>query len=423
MKKTITALAIFSSFSSFSAEYLIRYETPHKTQVEAILSKYGETKSFDLSFGSFIKLISKFNLNAIDQQNIQNISGVKYMEENQIYTTQVEPETMDKKVFDFNYPQQWGLKNTGLNSGSILRPGVAGEDINAEPAWKIEMGSDEIVIAVIDTGIQLDHPDLQDNVFINEAELDGVVGIDDDGNGYVDDYRGYNFYAETTDANDDNGHGTHCAGVIGAIHNNGKQIKGVMKNVKLMPVKFLNNKGSGTLEGAIKSIDYATKMGVHIMSNSWGGGGFSEALKEAIDAAEAKGIIFTAAAGNSRNDNDRFASYPATYENENIISVGAMDADGKKASYSNYGKTTVDVFAPGTNIVSTFKAGKIKKLSGTSMATPHVSGIVGLLLSQNRSLNVSEIKDILINTSARSRNLSGYSIGGRVDAHGALINR
>ena len=137
-----------------------------------------------------------------------------------------------------------------------------------------------------------------------------------------------------------------------------------------------------------------------------GGGGFSRALKDTIDAAEAKGIIFIAAAGNSRNDNDKWPAYPATYENENIISVGAMDPNGKKASYSNYGLTTVDVFAPGTNIISTYKNDKLKTLSGTSMATPHVSGIAGLLLSQNRSMSASEIRELIIETSAKEEILA-----------------
>ena len=419
MKKAISTLAILSTFSCFSQEYIVRYENSKKSEVQLTLSKFGETQPINVTFGHFLKLKTNQTLSSKKLSSLHEIPGVRYVEINQEYKTQVEPEELDQK-FDPKFYQQWGLKNTGTNSGSIFRPGKKGEDINAEKAWEVEMGSEDIVVAVIDTGIEINHPDLRDNIYINEAELNGTEGIDDDGNGYIDDYQGYNFYGNTTDANDDNGHGTHCAGVIGAIHDNNKQIKGVMKNVKLMPIKFLNAKGSGTLEGAMLSIDYATKMNVHIMSNSWGGGGYSEALKEAINAAEAKGIIFTAAAGNSRNDNDKWPSYPASYENENIISVGAMDPSGTKASYSNYGKTTVDIFAPGSKIISTFKGGRVKSLSGTSMATPHVSGIVGLLLSMNRSMNASEIRNILIETSAKSRSLGDYSIGGRVDAHAAL---
>ncbi len=427
MKKSLLCAAILSSLSAYSEEYLVRYEKQQKISVEAAISTYGKLSYFDLSFGSFVKINSDKELSKDDQAQIKNTPGVRYIELNQTYETQVEPalpqSSATPKMFDINYSQQWGLKNTSRNSGSIFKPGKAGEDINAEKAWELEMGSGEIVIAVIDTGIKTDHPDLQENIFINEAELDGAEGVDDDGNGYIDDYHGYNFYSDNTNAEDDNGHGTHCAGVIGAIHDNGKQIKGVMKNVKLMPVKFLNSKGSGTLEGAIKSIDYATKMNVHIMSNSWGGGGYSESLLEAINSAEEKGIVFVAAAGNSRNDNDKWPAYPATYENENIISVGAMDPNGKKASYSNYGKTTVDVFAPGTNILSTYKNGRLKSLSGTSMATPFISGIVGLILSQNRTSTPSEIRELIIDSSAKSRSLGGLSIGGRSDAHAALSSR
>ena len=268
MKKSVIGLALLSSLSCYSEEYLIRYEKDHKLQIESVLSTFGATKAFDLSFGSFIKLDSDKELTPEDNQKIQNTPGVKYIEINQKYETQVEPEAAQFK-YDFNYPMQWGLKNNGRNSGSIFKPGVIGEDINAEKAWEVEMGSEDIVIAVIDTGIKANHPDLQENMYINEAELNGTEYVDDDGNGFVDDYQGYNFHSNSTDANDDNGHGTHCAGVIGAIHDNMKQIKGVMKNVKLMPIKFLGAKGGGTLEGAIKSIDYATKMNVDIMSNSW----------------------------------------------------------------------------------------------------------------------------------------------------------
>ena len=423
MKKTLISMTMLSSLTCYAEEYLIRYENQYKSQVQSTLSQHGSLRDFNLSFGSFIMLDSSKELNQNEVKDIQNTPGVKYIEVNQEYSTQVQPESDLEKGSDLDYHQQWGLKNTGSNSGSIFKPGVKGEDINAENAWKIETGSDEILIAVIDTGIKIDHPDLQENIFINEAELNGSEGVDDDGNGYVDDIHGYNFFSDTPNANDDNGHGTHCAGVIGAIHDNGIQIKGVMKNVRLMPIKFLSGRGSGTLEGAIKSIDYATKMNVHIMSNSWAGGGFSQALQDAIDAAEDKGIIFVAAAGNSRRDNDRRPTYPATYENENIISVGAMDPNGRKASYSSYGKTTVDVFAPGTNILSSYRNGGVRKLSGTSMATPHVSGIAGLILSQNRSMSASEMRELLIETSVKSRNVGGYSIGGRSDAHSALIAR
>ena len=254
---------------------------------------------------------------------------------------------------------------------------------------------------------------------INEAELNGTEGVDDDGNGYVDDVYGYDFANNDADPMDGHGHGTHCAGVIGAEHNS-TGIAGVMANVQILPVQFLSKSGGGTLEGALKAIDYATSRGVNVMSNSWGGGGRSQALFEAIVRAEKAGIVFVAAAGNERNDNDAKAVYPANYKVANVISVGAMDGKGKKASFSNYGKKTVHVFAPGVDIYSTVTKNRYQKMSGTSMACPHVSGVVGLVMSSEPNLDFTEIKNRLMNTSVESTELSQYTISGYVDAANAL---
>ena len=249
---------------------------------------------------------------------------------------------------------------------------------------------------------------------VNEAEKNGVEGVDDDGNGYIDDIYGYDFHDEDADPMDDHGHGTHCAGVIGASHDD-FGIAGVMDNVKILPVRFLSARG-GTLEGAIKSIDYAIKRGVDIMSNSWGGGGFSQALKDVIEEANKAGIVFIAAAGNANNDNDKKASYPATYDVENIISVGALSGRGKRASFSNYGKETVHVFAPGVNILSTVPGNQHKKMSGTSMATPYVSGIVGLMLSINNNMTPAEVKQRTIESTVKSDDLVDYAQSGYISA-------
>ncbi len=318
------------------------------------------------------------------------------------------------KMFD----ELWGLHNT-KNEGI---------DVNALNAWEKTKGSKEVVIAVIDTGVDYTHPDIKDNMWVNTKEIPDN-GIDDDGNGFIDDIYGYDFVNDDSDPMDDNDHGTHCSGTIGASHNS-IGVAGVMGNVKIMALKFLSGRGGGTLDGAVRAIDYATEMGVDVMSNSWGGGGRSQILLDAIKRAEEKGIIFVAAAGNESNNNDRFPSYPASYglDAQNVISVAAMDIEGDGASFTNYGVKSVHVTAPGVNIVSTTPGGRYKSFSGTSMATPHVSGVVGLLLSTNsrRAVKVTSknIREWLIRSSKPHEALKKTSLsGGYVDAFSALTGQ
>jgi thermitase len=254
---------------------------------------------------------------------------------------------------------------------------------------------------------------------INDAELIGTAGVDDDGNGYIDDIYGYDFGENDNDPMDGHGHGTHCAGVIGASHN-GIGIAGVMANVQILPVKFLKDNGQGSLAGAISAIDYSISRGVNIMSNSWGGGGNSKALKEAIERAMDKGIVFIAAAGNSNADNDTTMTVPAGYDLPNIISVGALDGKGKRANFSNYGKKSVHVFAPGVDIYSTVQDDKYKKMSGTSMACPHVAGVAGLLLANEPNLDFNEVRKRLMDTSIKSSELDNFTASGYVDAYQAI---
>ncbi|WP_413943723.1 S8 family serine peptidase [Bdellovibrio sp. HCB-162] len=320
--------------------------------------------------------------------------------------------------------QLWGMINTG-QADSQRRQGIAGVDIGAEKAWDITTGSKDVIVAVIDTGVDYNHPDLKDNLWVNEAELNGKPGVDDDGNGIVDDIHGANF----VDANkptgnplDDHGHGSHCSGTIGATGNDGKGIVGVAWNVRIMGVKFLSASGSGSLDGALKGIDYATKMGAKIMSNSWGGGGYSETLKQAIERSNAAGALFVAAAGNESNNNDANPTYPATYDVPNVLSVAAIDNRGQIASFSNYGKTKVHVGAPGVNIYSSITGGGYDSWSGTSMATPHVSGMAVLLASNEPNLTNVEMKERIIATSRPIAGLRGKARGGLVDAYAMLTN-
>lgn len=408
--KRVISLMLLSCTSTFAVEYIVKIRPGMKNNLN--LSSFNQVRAFDLSYGSFVLLDSS---NKSDIESLKSQAAVEYLEPNYIYSKFDLPT-------DSEFPKQWGLLNNGKNSRSWLLPGKKGVDINAIKAWKITKGSAEVKIAVIDTGVDYNHEDLKNNIMINEAELNGLKGVDDDNNGYVDDIYGYDFANDDADPMDGHGHGTHCAGVIGAEHN-GIGIAGVNAHVKILPIKFLTNSGSGTLEGALKSIDYAVARGVQIMSNSWGGGERSEALFEAIQRAEAAGIIFIAAAGNSRSDNDAKPTYPANYKVENVLSVGALNGRGKRASFSNYGKKTVHVFAPGEKIYSTMPKNRYKKMSGTSMACPHVAGVAGLLLAYGPSLNYQELKKRLMSTSTLSRRIDKFTASGYVDAYHALINQ
>jgi subtilisin family serine protease len=316
----------------------------------------------------------------------------------------------------------WGLKNEGQED-SNKSVGVTGVDVAAEKAWDIETGSDNVLVAVIDTGLDYNHNDLKANAWTNESEANGKAGVDDDGNGYIDDIHGYDFANKDADPMDDHGHGSHVSGTIGATGDDGQGIVGVAWKVKIMGLKFLGADGSGSLDDALASIKYATKMGVNIMSNSWGGGGASDLMKEAIAESNNKNIIFTAAAGNHSGDNDANPSYPASYDVPNVISVAAVNNIGTLAYFSCYGKRTVHVSAPGVNVYSSTPSG-YASWSGTSMATPHVSGVVALLLSHEPNLTPVEVRERLIKTSSPLGGLKNkVAANGMVNAFLALTNQ
>lgn len=278
-------------------------------------------------------------------------------------------------------------------------------------AWKTTQGSREIVVAVIDTGVDVFHPDLQRNIRLNERELAGRPGFDDDGNGYPDDVFGWDFYHHRPNAIDDNRHGTHVAGIIGA-ELNGFGTAGAAPVVRILPVKFLGPDGGGDAAAAIRAIDYAVDNGARIISNSWGGGGRSELLNQAIQRAISRGIIVLAAAGNEANDNDARESYPANYDG--VISVASTDESDALSPFSNYGKSTVQVAAPGSRIYSTVPGGGWDFLSGTSMATPQVSGALALALSVNGAIDTAGASELLCASSVRI--LTDRVRCGRIDA-------
>ena len=350
-------------------------------------------------------------------QELSQNPNVQYVEPNYIYR-------INKTPNDPMLGQLWGMANTGA-ADSAGQVGTAGIDIGALQAWDIETGNENTLVAVIDTGISYNSPELKDNVWTNEAELNGQPGVDDDNNGVIDDIHGANFVeatAPTGDPLDDHGHGTHCSSTIGARGDDGVGLAGVAWKTKIMGVKFLSAGGSGTLEGAVEAINYANKMGAKIFSNSWGGGGFSQALLEVIQKTNDSKGLFVAAAGNDSANNDASPTYPATYDVPNILSVAAIDNMGQLASFSSYGKTKVHVGAPGVNIVSLTTNG-YESWSGTSMATPHVSGIAVLLASHFPEMTGVELKDRIIATAKPDRFLNKkVKSGGIANAYTALTN-
>jgi subtilisin family serine protease len=299
----------------------------------------------------------------------------------------------------------------------------------AGEAWAAgHTGSASVYVGVIDEGIQFDHPDLNGQVWTNP--FDPVNGIDDDGNGYVDDIHGWDFDGNNNTIYDGgtrgslDDHGTHVSGTIGAKANNGQGVVGVNWNVTLISGKFLGRRG-GSLANAVKAVDYFTDLktrhGLNIVAtnNSWGGGGFSQALKDAISRANTANILFIAAAGNDGANNDTTASYPSGYDVPNVISVASITNTGALSSFSNYGATTVDIGAPGSGINSTTAYNTYSNYSGTSMATPHVTGGAALYASTYPGSSAATIKAAILNSAVPTASLTGKcSTGGRLNVSG-----
>lgn len=359
----LSLFIFFSAGPAFAEDYvadevLVKFKPkviPHKAEerakaVEDEALKVGVKAKLKKSF----PFINVHNMKILDGMPVEKAierlkrnPNVEYAEPNYIYSINLIPN-------DPLFNQLWGLNNTGQTGGT------PDADIDVPEAWDVQYGSDIVVVGVIDTGVDYNHEDLSENMWVNPNEI--FDGIDNDGNGYIDDIYGINAITGSGNPMDDNGHGTHVAGTIGAVRNNGKGITGVSNNLKIMALKFLNSSGSGTSSDAIECMQYVVNMksrgiNIKVTNNSWGGGGFSQALYDAIKALRDNGILFTAAAGNSSSDNDSKPFYPASYDLQNIISVAATDHNDNLASFSNYGVTSVDVAAPGVNILSTLPGG------------------------------------------------------------------
>jgi subtilisin family serine protease len=377
---------------------------------------------------------------SVEDAIIQYMSdpNVEYAEPNYIIRALTIPN-------DTYFGNQWALNNTGSYAG-----GSDDADVDAPEAWDTTTGSSAIVIAVTDTGVDYNHPDLHGNIWYNSGETDCNDGIDNDSNGYIDDCVGWDFTtceqynealnceiakSEDNDPMDEMGHGTHVAGIIGARGNNGEGVTGVMWNVKLMALRFLNAQGIGDTSDAIRAIEYAIENGARIINASWGGYEYSLSLYDAINTANNTSILFVAAAGNEENNNDAETPlYPASYNLPNIISVAATDQNDIRAHFSNFGLNSVDVAAPGIYIFSTVPTwwgdypgyGEIERFSGTSMSAPHVAGLAGLLYSyydgvHNTAFSYTQVRDTILRYVDVLPTLQGWiKTGGRINANWAV---
>jgi subtilisin family serine protease len=335
----------------------------------------------------------------------RQLEGVVYAEPNFIVRTQTVPN-------DPSFGDLWALHNTGQAGGA------SDADIDAPEAWDITTGDPSVVVGVIDTGIDYVHPDLASNMFQNQPECTGTPGVDDDGNGFADDCHGIDTFNNDSDPLDDQNHGTHVAGTIGAAGNNGVGVTGVNWRVQLMPCKFLNGSGSGSTAGAVRCLDYIAAMkdrGVNIVAtnNSWGGGGFSQALFDAIEAQRQRGILFITAAGNSGTNNDVAPGYPAAYDAPNVIAVAATARTDTLSSFSNVGRRSVHLGAPGSAILSTTRDGTYSTLSGTSMATPHVAGVAALLEAADPGRDWRAIRNLLLSAGDDVTALQSATVAGK----------
>ena len=345
-------------------------------------------------------------------QDVSMLPGFSYLEPD--FALQIENTPNDP-----NFGNLWGLDNTGQSGG------VAGADISAVDAWDVTTGSSDVVVGVVDTGIDYTHPDLADNIWVNPGEIPGDH-IDNDGNGYIDDVHGWDFYYNDDDPMDYRSHGTHVAGTIGAVGNNGIGVTGVNWDVSLMALKIADDNPSNnsvSSSAATAALNYVADMrmnfgiNIRVTSHSWGGGGYSTALFNAIQANANADILLVAAAGNDSRNNDTTPQYPASYNLDNIISVASTTRSDQLSGFSNYGATSVDLGAPGSSVYSTVPGGGYGTKSGTSMATPHVTGVAALAWAFRPDATYQEIKAAILGGVDPLPALDGITLsGGRLNA-------
>ncbi len=391
-------------------ELLVGFKTPVSTAAQnSVLARVGAERKrrFGGIRSALVSVAPQSTAEAI--RSLERDERVAYAEPNFVLRADVPNDPFMTRL--------WGLDNLGQTVN--WSAGAPDADIDAREAWSVSTGSPDVVVAVIDTGVELAHPDLAANIWVNQGEdCPGcrTNGSDDDGNSYVDDWRGWDFVNGDNNPTDDMGHGTHVSGTIAAVGNNGLGVAGVTWSTKVMPLKFLSAAGTGTVADAISAILYANANGAAILNNSWGGDEFSQALLDAIEQSDASGALFVAAAGNSYVNSDLEPNYPSGYEAANVVSIGATDQYDRRAWFSNYGTRTVDFAAPGTNIYSAWLNGSYRFQDGTSMAAPHVSGAAALAKAVFPGASGIGLKALLLRTVDPISVLAGTSrTGGRLN--------
>ena len=472
----LTSGAIYSQEDLIQQqEFLVKYKSSDM-QIKALnkmkratFQQNGQTQRIEVLTPEWVKLSG--SPKSLDQTLQNQKQEIEYVQPdykiNLIENYQVDDETLRQAyIQELTSTNQLGIEIQSVDNPSFIkRPqGAKGKDPLTNKQWgMIDIGGPQvwaqyksappIIVAVIDTGVDYNHPDLNANMWRNPGEtgLDAngrdksSNKIDDDGNGYVDDVVGYDFYSNDSNPYDNAvgplrlligggnpGHGTHCAGNIAAVADNGIGISGVAPNAKIMALRFLGNNG-GRTSAAIKAIKYAVDNGAKVLSNSWGSegedpseGSDNKALKDIIAYAESKNVLFVAAAGNGRrgkgynNDSDPRPAYPASYQINNIISVAAIDENNQLGMFSNWGFKTVHIGAPGVKVFSTMVGGKysdkvipfIAKWEGTSMATPHVSGAAALYWSMHPEKTVLQVKEAVLNSAVKIPALQNKVVSG-----------